>query len=248
MGTGSSLVVRIEHFLNQVVEATHEMATAYKLNLAFYEALGSDGWGLLERTRACIPPEIITIADAKRGDIGNSARFYADSLLGQLDFDAITVSPYMGKDSILPFLQFPGKGVFLLVRTSNPGGNDFQSLSVEGQPLYMHVATKGNDWAEDCPGDVGFVMGAPDTDALSSVRGRFPGVPFLIPGVGAQGGDPASILRACSGGPFLVNSSRGILYAGSGSDYADRARDAARLLRDTLQNVKPQEAPFLDAD
>ena len=230
-------IARTEYFLSAIIDSTHDLVASYKLNLAFFEILGDGGWSLLERLIRRIPDGVVTIADAKRGDIGNSARFYAESVFTHLGFDAVTVSPYMGGDSVFPFLDYEGKGVFVLVRTSNPGGSDFQELSVDGLPLYMHVAREAQRWCARSKGDIGFVVGATDINALAAIAGNHPDVPLLVPGVGAQGGDPAAVLARGVPGRVLINSSRGILYAGTGTHFAEESRIAATDLLDLLRNA-----------
>ncbi len=226
-------------FNRAIVEATSDLAAAYKLNLAFFEALGADSWRVLEATLRAIPPGALVIADGKRGDIGNSARFYAQACFDLLGFDACTVSGYMGRDSVTPFLSWPGRGAFLLARTSNPGGTDFQRMECEGRPLYEHVALAARTWeasTRDAKGALGFVAGASDTEALRRIRALAPDAPLLIPGVGAQGGHIGNVLEALreGSGPVLVNSSRAILYASAGQDFAPAARSAAENLRTSL--------------
>ena len=224
-------------FLTAIIDSTLAHACAYKFNFAFFEALGAPGYAVLKQVRDLIPPDRLTIADAKRGDIGNSSKFYAKSVFDDLRFDAITASPYMGRDSIEPFLQHENTCCFVLVRTSNKGSDDLQLQRVGTDYVYEHIARMANNWAENQPGEIGFVVGATDVDALREMRETFPGVPFLIPGVGAQGGDPEVVMSAAvqHDGLVLVNSSRSILYASSGADFATAAGVAASRLNDSLQ-------------
>lgn len=224
-------------FNRAIIDATAPAACAFKLNFAFYEALGPDGWRVLRETIAHIPDDVLIIADAKRGDIGNSASFYARSVFDELGCDAITVSPYMGRDSVLPFLGTPGRAAFVLARTSNPGAADVQERTVDGEPLYLHVARMVEAWDREANGTAGLVAGATDPNALAALRKACPRLPFLIPGVGAQGGDPATVMRAAAtdDGLVLVNSSRGIIYASDGADYATAAGDATEALRNALR-------------
>lgn len=224
----------VRTFLKAVVETTAPFAAAYKFNLAFFEALGLQGWNVLSDLISSMPRNTMLIADAKRGDVGNSAKFYAKAFFEDFGFDAITISPYMGADSVLPFLEYEEKGVFLLVRTSNPGGNDFQTLIVDDEPLYMVIARKAKEWARDQVGSLGFVVGATDLEAMAALRAACPKAAFLIPGVGAQGGDAGSVMKAAGSGPVLVNSSRGILYASADSDFAARAASETDRLRAIL--------------
>lgn len=232
-------------FNRAIIEATADTAAAYKLNLAFFETLGSENWSVLQATLDAIPEPVPVIADGKRGDIGNSARFYAHTCFDLLGFDACTVSGYMGKDSVAPFLEHPGRGVFLLARTSNPGGSDFQAIECQGSPLYEHVVRTALAWDKPendrAKGSLGFVAGASDTEALRRIRALAPDAPLLIPGVGAQGGNSNEVLRAMRGGsgPVLVNSSRAILYASAGDDFAETARQAAETLRASLAPALP---------
>ena len=223
-------------FTRAIIEATEAAACAYKLNLAFFEVMGGAGWEALEATLRHLPDGPIVIADAKRGDIGNSARFYAASAFEHLGCDACTVAPYMGRDAVAPFLQYPGKAAFVLARTSNPGAADFQERDCEGEKLYLRVARQVAAWDADAPGTAGLVVGATEPSALRTLREACPTLPFLIPGVGAQGGEATAVVEAAAteDGLILVNSSRGILYASTGPDFADAAADAAEALRTRL--------------
>lgn len=225
----------VRAFNHAIVQATHHVAVAYKLNLAFYEANGAAGWRDLESTVAYIRSlgDCLIIADAKRGDIGNTARKYAEAFFDQLDFDAVTLSPYMGGDSITPFLGRPGKWAIVLAVTSNEGAMDFQFQAVgDGhQRLFelvmRHMAALGG------PDELMFVAGATRPDILAQARAVAPGHFFLVPGVGAQGGDLEAVLRAglARDGGLLVNSSRGILYAGQEEEAVPKAREAAEALQ-----------------
>ena len=223
-------------FNRAIIRATQGAACAYKLNLAFYEALGRRGFEVLEETMDVLPEDVLTIADAKRGDIGNSARFYADALFEQLGCDACTVSPYMGRDCVLPFLEYEGKAAFVLARTTNPGAQDLQECRCEGEALYLRVARLVARWNESSAGTAGLVAGATDLDALGALREHGPTLPFLIPGVGAQGGDPQQVMQVAASeqGGVLVNSSRSIIYASEDDDFAEAAGQAAERLREVL--------------
>lgn len=221
-------------FISAIVESTYDLVCAYKPNLAFFEALGSEGWDLLRRTVCLIPQNIITIGDGKRGDIGNTGERYAAALFDDLRFDAVTVSPYMGRDSVEPFLTRPDKGVFLLALTSNAGSADFQRLTVGGRPLYERVVKTASSWSAG----IGFVVGATHPRELKKVRTLAPKAPLLIPGVGSQGGDlEASVLNGITRFRDLavINASRSILYASSGRDFAKAARAEALRLRDAME-------------
>lgn len=214
-------------FCKEIIAATADVVSAYKPNLAFFEALGTKGWEIFEDVLDAIPKNRIIIADAKRGDIGSTADLYAEAFLGRLNCDAITVSPYMGSDALTPFLRYPGKCVFSLVLTSNPGAEDLQLKEVDGQPLYKHTARMAVAAAENQPGEIGFVVGATRPDRLADLRAEFPEVPFLVPGVGAQGGSMEEVLTANADGPVLINVGRSVLYASSGTDFAEAAGKVA---------------------
>ncbi|MEK6192404.1 MAG: orotidine-5'-phosphate decarboxylase [Chloroflexota bacterium] len=217
----------IEAFARGLVEAAAESAAAVKLNTAYFEAFGSAGWAALERVRAAVPPGPLVIIDAKRGDIGPSAERYAEALLGRLAADGVTVQPYLGEDAIEPFLAFPGRLVYLLVRTSNPSAGRLQDLAVEGRPLATVVAR----WAaERWPdGRVGLVVGATAPGELRRLREEVPGPAFLVPGVGAQGGELVTALACCHGtrAPGLINLSRAIAERARGPDWQRAAGEAA---------------------
>lgn len=226
-------------FNRAIIDATADLAIAYKPNLAFYEALGTDGMKQLEMTVDYIrskDPNLFIIADAKRGDIGNTAEQYAKAFFLHYDFDAITLSPYMGRDSIEPFLQFPGKWAIILALTSNPGAADFQMLNVDDdQPLYEHVLMQSISWGT--PDNTMFVVGATRPEHFRSIRRIAPEHFLLVPGVGAQGGSVDMVVengKSARGG-LLINNSRGILYAGSGLDYAEKARAAAEKMLDEFR-------------
>ena len=238
LGPTTDAARAVAEFCREIILATADTAAAYKFNLAFFEALGARGLDTLQALVELVPADLVTIADAKRGDIGNSASFYARAFFERLRFDSVTLSPYMGKDSVLPFLEYEEKGIFLLVRTSNPGALDFQTLRVGDEPLYMAVAKRAFEWSRSAPGMLGFVVGATDLDALVRLREVGPDTPFLIPGVGAQGGSAREVVQAAGSGPVLVNSSRSVIYAGSGNDFAERAAQAAVRLRDELWSAR----------
>jgi len=236
-------VESVGEFNRAIIEATADLVCAYKPNLAFYEALGEAGYAALRETLAAIPPHIPTIADAKRGDIGNTARAYASAVFDVLGFDAVTVSPYLGGDSLAPFIEREDRGVFVLCRTSNPGAADFQDLAVSSErgvrPLYEVVAERARSW--NSRGNVGLVTGATYPEELGRVRELCPEMLLLIPGVGAQAGDLAAAVREgldARGAGILVNASRGVLYASRGEDFARAARAAAESLRDQIQQER----------
>ena len=227
-------------FNRAIIEATADLACCYKPNLAFYEAMGPQGLEVLQRTVEAVPGHLPVIADGKRNDIASTAEAYAKALFDVYGFDAATVNPYLGTDSLAPFLQRPDKGAFVLCRTSNPGGADLQGLTVTSdgasRPLYEVVAELARDrWNER--GNVGLVVGATFPGELGRIRQLCPRLPFLLPGVGAQGADVESAVRNAldeDGAGFIINSSRQILYASSDRDYAQAARRAAEALRDEI--------------
>ena len=236
--------VSVLDFNKAIIEATSDLVCAYKPNIAFYEALGLDGLNSLLKTVEIVPPHIPIIGDAKRGDIGNTARMYARALFSTFGFDAVTVNPYLGSDSLKPFLEYGEKGIFVLCRTSNPGSSDFQSLkcSSEGghHPLYMAVAQKARTWNK--LGNVGLVVAATYPDELREVRAICPDMPLLIPGIGTQGGDLTAAANHgvdSRGEKAIIVSSRSIIYASRDSDFAEASRRAAQQLRDRINELRP---------
>lgn len=212
-------------FNRRIIEATKDVVCAYKINFAFYEVLGRDGWGVIERTRGLIPPSVHAIADAKRGDIGNSSSYYAAAILKTMDFDSVTVAPYMGRDSVEPFLQYDDKGVFLLALTSNEGAFDFQYRTGGRRRLFEEVVSAAQQW--NGARNLGFVVGATKSADIRAVRTLAPDAPFLVPGIGAQGGSIDDVVRygsTADGYGVLINASRSVLYASSGRNFADAAR------------------------
>lgn len=226
-------------FNKQIIDATHAYCVAYKPNIAFYEALGPNGWESLQKTLAYIPKEIFTIADAKRGDIGNTSTLYARAFFKQMNFDSITVAPYMGEDSVKPFLEFDNKWVILLAHTSNPGAADFQLMesASTGMKLYEEVILKSQEWAT--PDQLMYVVGATQADKMQGIRALAPDHFFLVPGIGAQGGDLEMISRygmnkQCG---LLVNSSRGIIYASGEKDFAKHAAEEAAKVKNQMEEM-----------
>ncbi|PHN05197.1 orotidine-5'-phosphate decarboxylase [Flavilitoribacter nigricans] len=225
-------------FNKQIIDATKDLCVSYKPNLAFYEAMGPAGWESLAKTLEYIPREHFTIADAKRGDIGNTSGLYARAFFDTLDFDAVTVAPYMGEDSVKPFLEFPGKWVILLALTSNKGSGDFQlTIQENGQPLYEKVMRRAMEWGS--PEQLMFVVGATHPQKFEEIRRIAPEHFLLVPGVGAQGGDLEGLSRYGKNDlvGLLVNSSRGIIYAGDGPDFAAQARAAAEKVQQQMAAV-----------
>jgi orotidine-5'-phosphate decarboxylase len=238
-------VRRIYDFCAAIVDATADLVCAFKPQIAYFAAHGAEDQleRLMQHMRANAP-HVPVILDAKRGDIGSTAEQYAREAFERYGADAVTLSPFMGFDSVEPYLRYPGKGAFLLCRTSNPGGDDFQNqrlASVEGEPLlYEHIARLAQGpWNKN--GQLGLVVGATYPAEIERVRAIAPQVPLLIPGVGAQGGDAAATVRAGwrPDGPIIVNSSRAILYASNGADFAAAARSEAQRTRDLLQAAIP---------
>ena len=233
--------VSILEFNREIIAATADLVCAYKLNFAFYEALESEGLDALKHSVKYIPDDIPVIGDAKRGDIGNTAKAYAKSIFTNFNFDATTVNPYLGFDSIEPFIQYHDRGVFLLCRTSNASAIDFQSLrsEVEGshRPLFEIVAQKASQW--NVHGNIGLVVGATYPEELKAIRNNHPDMPLLIPGIGAQGGDLALTIRYgvdIHKEKAIINSSRQIIYASREKDFAQAARRAATELRDQINH------------
>ncbi len=227
-------------FNKAIIDATADYCVAYKPNIAFYEALGPAGWESLQKTLDYIPENVFTIADAKRGDIGNTSRLYAKTFFEHYDFDSVTVAPYMGADSVKPFLEIEGKWVILLALTSNTGANDFQQQKLlDGKPLYEMVLQKSSGWGN--ANNMMYVVGATRPQELADIRKIVPEHFFLVPGVGAQGGDLQAVSEAgfnkeCG---LLVNSSRGIIYASNEKDFADVARKKAK-------EIQTEMSMFLD--
>jgi len=229
-------------FNREIIDATHDLAVAYKPNLAFYERHGSKGWLSLEKTATYLKshyPEIFIIADAKRGDIGNTSTLYARAFFENMDFDAVTVAPYMGEDSVLPFLSFKNKWVVLLALTSNKGAFDFQFLKDEqsGNRLFESVLKISRNWGTT--ENMMYVVGATKAEKLKEIRNIVPDHFLLVPGVGAQGGSLKEVAgngmnKKCG---LLVNSSRGIIYASPDTDFAGKAREAARSLQTEMKEL-----------
>ncbi|MFQ6114109.1 MAG: orotidine-5'-phosphate decarboxylase [bacterium] len=226
-------------FCSEIIESTKHVAAAYKLNFAFFEAEGSRGWASLEELVQAIPSNILKIADAKRGDIANSSEMYARAILERLGFDAVTVNPYLGGDSVEPFLQWPEKGAFILCVTSNPGSNEFQHFSDGCKPLYMRVLEQVQKW--NTRHNIGLVVGATHANELKSLRKAAPHLPFLIPGIGTQKGDlREAVLHGTDekGQLAIINSSRSIIYKSNKSDFAEAAKREAELLREKINQIR----------
>lgn len=236
----------IVEFCRGIIEATTPYVSVFKPNLAFFEVLGPAGLVALQEVLQSIPAHIPVIADAKRGDIGSTARNYAAALFETYGFDAVTVNPYLGYDAVAPFLAYRDRGVILLCRTSNPSARDFQDLQVrreDGQtrPLYEIVATRVQGWNET--GNCALVVGATYPQEMKAVRALCPDLPILVPGIGAQGGDLEAIVPLAvdvHGERAMISASRAILYAGAGTDYATAAGEAARKLCVQINQARGQ--------
>ncbi|MCG3156077.1 MAG: Orotidine 5'-phosphate decarboxylase [bacterium] len=228
-------------FCQEIIAATASFAAAFKINFAFFEALGNLGWSALAEVAAALPATAIRIADAKRGDIANSARLYAHAVLQELPFDAVTVNPYLGEDAALPFLENPAQGAFFLCRTSNPGSGLIQHFPAgpagsAATPLYLHIAEQVARW--NGKNNAGLVVGATHPAELLKVREKCPHLPLLIPGVGAQGGDLESAVRVgatAAGDLAVINASRAILYADYSRNFAEAAARQAEALRNQMR-------------
>lgn len=234
----------ISRYLREVVAATRDLVCCYKPNLAFFEALGSDGPAILREVLDAIPEEIPVLADGKRGDIGNTAEAYARALFEMWGFDAATVNGYGGRDTLEPFLAYADRGVYVWCRSSNPGAGDFQDLPVTDDrgatvPLYEVVATRVRDWNQH--GNAALVAGATYPEQIARLRSLCPELSFLLPGVGAQGAalrDAVQAAQFSTAGGFIVNASRGVLYASAGADFAEAARREAIALRDAIGDAE----------
>ncbi|WP_298515687.1 orotidine-5'-phosphate decarboxylase [uncultured Kordia sp.] len=230
----------IFEFNKAIIDATHHLAVAYKPNIAFYEAYGIKGWKALEKTIQYLNtnhPEIFTIADAKRGDIGNTSNMYAKAFFEDLAFDSITIAPYMGKDSVEPFLAFEGKHTILLALTSNQGAFDFQTKMIDDKEVYKHVLEISKTWENSK--NLMYVVGATKASFLGEIREIIPESFLLVPGVGAQGGN---LQEVCKYGMtenvgLLINSSRGIIYASNGDDFASAAANKAQELQSQMETI-----------
>jgi orotidine-5'-phosphate decarboxylase len=236
----------VERFCLGIVEATADLVCAYKPNLAFFEALGLDGWHGLRRTLDGLPKDVVSIGDAKRGDIGSTAEAYATALYDVWGFDVVTVSPLLGPDTLQPFLKYQDRGIFALCKTSNPGSGTLQDLPVPWDgttmPLYEAIARQMATLdASEAAGQIGLVVGATYPAQLGEIRAVAPDLPFLVPGIGAQQGDVWAAVAAAldaHGRGIVVNASRGVTYASQGQDWQQAARDAATALRERLEAAR----------
>lgn len=223
----------------KIIESTYKYCAGYKINLAFYEAEGIKGINALEGTVKAIPDFLIKICDAKRGDIGNTSELYAKAYFDNMNFDSITVSPYMGYDSVSPFLKRKDKFVYILVRTSNPGAEDFQTLKTGRNKLYEIIANKSLSWSKE---QIGFVIGANHLKEINHFSSLPENIPLLIPGIGAQGNDLKNLLKNICNKQFLINASRSIIYAGHFNDnvktYFEKVVNSAILLNNSINSLK----------
>lgn len=231
----------------RVIDATADLAVAYKPNLAFFLAWGREGLDALYSVRQRIPAEVPVILDCKVGDVDSTSAAYATSWFDELGVDAITVHPYLGEDALAPFMEYAGKGVIVLAKTSNPGSGDLQdrTLADTGAPVYRYIARRAATWNEAYPATLGLVVGATWPEQLREIRQDAPSLPILLPGLGAQGGDLDASLAAAlrpDGTGVLCSVSRGIMYASSGDDVADAARAAASGFRDRINAVRHARA------
>ncbi|RLJ61161.1 orotidine-5'-phosphate decarboxylase [Lacinutrix venerupis] len=230
----------IFEFNKAIIDATHHLCVAYKPNIAFYEAYGIKGWQALEKTIKYINknhPEIFTIADAKRGDIGNTSTMYAKAFFADLEFDSITIAPYMGKDSVEPFLAFKNKHTILLALTSNQGAFDFQTKQVEGKELYKQVLETSKTYTNS--ENLMYVVGATKAEYFTEIRKIIPNSFLLVPGVGAQGGNLQDVCKygMSENVGLLINSSRGIIYASNNKDFAEAAANNAKDLQQEMETI-----------
>ncbi|MCK5636456.1 MAG: orotidine-5'-phosphate decarboxylase [Thermoplasmatales archaeon] len=227
-------------FNKSIIDATKDLVCAYKLNMAFYEVFGKEGFDLLEKTIAHIPKGIVVILDGKRNDIGNTAKKYAQSLFETFQADAVTVNPYLGIDGVKPFLEYKDKCSFILCRTSNSSARDFQDLESNKIPLYESVANKIKDW--NSYGNCGAVVGATYPNELQKIRALFgDDIPILIPGIGAQGGDVEKTVKYGTnknGKMAVIVSGRSIIYAGNDKNFAEKSRAAAKNLKDKTNKYR----------
>ena len=230
----------IFEFNKAIIDATHHLCVSYKPNTAFYEAYGLKGWQSLEKTIQYLNskyPEIYTIADAKRGDIGNTSTMYAKAFLEDLAFDSVTVAPYMGKDSVEPFLAFKDKHTIMLALTSNKGAFDFQTLETNGQELYKQILETSKSWENS--GNLMYVVGATKAEYFKEIRKIVPNSFLLVPGVGAQGGNLQDVCKygMSENIGLLINSSRGIIYAGNDENFAQASADKALELQQQMEAI-----------
>ena len=228
----------IFEFNKQIIDATKDFCVAYKPNIAFYEMLGTKGWDSLQKTIDYIPNDIFTIADAKRGDIGNTSLYYANTFFDTYDFDSVTVAPYMGSDSVTPYLQHKDKWAIVLALTSNKGADDFELQKLEsGEYVFEKVLSTSKEWGSEK--NMMYVVGATRPEMLAEIRKIVPNHFLLVPGVGAQGGSLTQVVKygMTKDVGLLVNSSRGIIYAGNGEDFAQKAGEKAKSIQEDMASL-----------
>lgn len=228
----------IFEFNKQIIDATKDFCVAYKPNIAFYEMLGTKGWDSLQKTIDYIPNDIFTIADAKRGDIGNTSLYYANTFFDTYDFDSVTVAPYMGSDSVTPYLQYKDKWAIVLALTSNKGADDFELQKLEsGEYVFEKVLSTSKEWGSEK--NMMYVVGATRPEMLAEIRKIVPNHFLLVPGVGAQGGSLTQVVKygMTKDVGLLVNSSRGIIYAGNGEDFAQKAGEKAKSIQEEMASL-----------
>jgi orotidine-5'-phosphate decarboxylase len=228
----------IFEFNKQIIDATKDFCVAYKPNIAFYEMLGTKGWDSLQKTIDYIPNDIFTIADAKRGDIGNTSVYYANTFFDTYDFDSVTVAPYMGSDSVTPYLQHKDKWAIVLALTSNKGADDFELQKLEsGEYVFEKVLSTSKEWGSEK--NMMYVVGATRPEMLAEIRKIVPNHFLLVPGVGAQGGSLTQVVKygMTKDVGLLVNSSRGIIYAGNGEDFAQKAGEKAKSIQEEMASL-----------
>jgi orotidine-5'-phosphate decarboxylase len=228
----------IFEFNKHIIDATKDFCVAYKPNIAFYEMLGTKGWDSLQKTIDYIPNDIFTIADAKRGDIGNTSLYYANTFFDTYDFDSVTVAPYMGSDSVTPYLQHKDKWAIVLALTSNKGADDFELQKLEsGEYVFEKVLSTSKEWGSEK--NMMYVVGATRPEMLAEIRKIVPNHFLLVPGVGAQGGSLTQVVKygMTKDVGLLVNSSRGIIYAGNGEDFAQKAGEKAKSIQEEMASL-----------
>lgn len=228
----------IFEFNKQIIDATKDFCVAYKPNIAFYEMLGTKGWDSLQKTIDYIPNDIFTIADAKRGDIGNTSLYYANTFFDTYDFDSVTVAPYMGSDSVTPYLQYKDKWAIVLALTSNKGADDFELQKLEsGEYVFEKVLSTSKEWGSEK--NMMYVVGATRPEMLAEIRKIVPNHFLLVPGVGAQGGSLTQVVKygMTKDVGLLVNSSREIIYAGNGEDFAQKAGEKAKSIQEEMASL-----------
>lgn len=236
----------VTEFNKLIIESTKDIVAGYKPNLAFYECLRNNGIEALTETVKTVPEDLIKICDAKRGDMGNTAEYYARTYFDDYNFDSITLSPYMGEDSIKPFIKRENKAVYILALTSNPGGKDFQRLKIGDKELYEIIIEKSLSWNKNK--NIGFVFGANHTNELNIFSSAYPGIPLLIPGIGAQANDLKTLLQSLHTNNFVINSSRNIIYSAAKDcnekEFTEAVVEAVNKLNESVRNFRSHNSNF----